>query len=81
MKKEDFRHGLLPQPRPNGDIFIESVVATGPWTNLVATSITSYTNNPAPSGAKMYQVRGAKLITTGSGSFTNLSQGIFVSLY
>ena len=52
----------------------------GPWTNLGATSATSFINNPAPPGPKMYQVRVAKLITTGSGSFTNLSQGIFVNL-
>ena len=52
----------------------------GPWTNLGATSATSFINNPAPPGPKMYQVRAAKLITTGSGSFTNLSQGIFVNL-
>jgi hypothetical protein len=40
---------------------------------------TSYTDVNAPGGAKLYQVRALKLLTTGSGSFTNLSQGIFVS--
>jgi hypothetical protein len=52
----------------------------GPWTKLGITSSTTFTDNPAPAGPKMYQVRGARLITTGSGSFTNLSQGIFVNV-
>ncbi len=28
----------------------------------------------------MYRVRAAKFLTTGSGSFTNLSQGIFTTV-
>src|SRR6185503_10321700 len=34
----------------------------GPWTNVGSTSSTSFNNNPAPAGAKMYQVRVARLI-------------------
>jgi hypothetical protein len=52
----------------------------GPWAKLGGTSSTSFTDNPAPSGAKMYQVRALKPLVTGSGSFTNQSQGIFVNL-
>jgi hypothetical protein len=51
----------------------------GPWTKLSASVISgdTYTDNNAPSGAKTYQVRAAYLTSTGSGSFTNLSQGVF----
>ena len=38
-------------------------------------------SDPAPPvGQKVYQVRALQLVTTGSGSFTNLSQGIFVTV-
>jgi hypothetical protein len=54
----------------------------GPFPLLTtnALSNTTYTHNPAPSGAKTYMVRAAKLLTTGTGSFTNLSQGIFLNV-
>jgi len=50
----------------------------GPWTKLTINPIssTTYNDNPAPSGSKMYRVRALKLTTTASGSYTNLSQGI-----
>ena len=41
-------------------------------------SSTTFTDSSAPTGQKVYQVRALKLLTTGSGSFTNLSQGVFV---
>jgi hypothetical protein len=40
----------------------------------------TFTDNSPPSGAKTYAVRAAKLVTTGSGSFTNLSQSIFATV-
>ncbi len=40
----------------------------------------SYTDSSPPAGQKMYQLRAAKLVTTGSGSFTNLSQGVFTTV-
>jgi len=54
----------------------------GPWTNLTLQPVsnTFYYDNAAPYGPKMYQVRAAKLVTMSSGSFTNLSQGIFVNV-
>ena len=54
----------------------------GSWTRISTDAITStsYTDSGAPSGAKTYQVRALKLIATGSGSYTNLSQGIFKSV-
>ncbi len=45
-----------------------------------ALTATSFTDNSPPAGQKMYQVRAAKLITTGSGSFTNLSQAVFITV-
>ncbi len=52
----------------------------GPWVKLTTSGVidgNSYTNASAPPGTKTYQVRAAKLISTGSGSYTNLSQGAF----
>jgi hypothetical protein len=34
----------------------------------------------APSGAKLYQVRAVRLQVTGSGCYTNLSQGVFANV-
>jgi hypothetical protein len=47
-------------------------------TNAIAD--TSYTNSSAPAGPKVYMVRGLNVKTTASGSFTNLSQGIFANV-
>ena len=54
---------------------------TGPWTRLTPVPITTtqFTDHSPPAKFKTYQVRSVNLTTTGSGSFTNLSQGIFVS--
>jgi hypothetical protein len=43
------------------------------------TSLT-FTDSSPPSGPKMYAVRAAKLLTTCSGSFTNLSQSAFATI-
>lgn len=52
----------------------------GPWTKLTRVPVTKtdFTDTSPPAGLKTYQVRSLSLTTTGSGSFTNLSQGIFV---
>jgi hypothetical protein len=39
---------------------------------------TTYLDRNAPSGRKVYQVRAAHEVTTGSGTFTNLSQALFL---
>jgi hypothetical protein len=44
-----------------------------------ALSSLTFTDSSPPSGPKMYAVRAAKLVTTGSGSFTNLSQSVFTT--
>lgn len=51
----------------------------GPWTRLTSAPLitTSFTDTSAVAGPRLYQVRAAKLIWTGSGSYTNLSQGVF----
>ena len=54
----------------------------GAFTNLTATApIASgnFTDTSPPSGQKTYSVRAVKLTITGSGSYTNLSQGIFAT--
>lgn len=52
---------------------------TGTWTKLTTDPVsgTSYTDSGAPSGSKLYQARALKLTTSASGSYTNLSMGIF----
>jgi hypothetical protein len=56
--------------------------AAGPFTRLTpaALSGTTFSDPAPPVGLKVYQVRALQLVTTGSGSFTNLSQGIFVTV-
>lgn len=41
---------------------------------------TSFTDNAPPAGAKLYEVRALKAAVTGSGCYTNLSQGVFVAV-
>ncbi len=52
----------------------------GPWLRITPRPIaeTYFIDPSAPPGPKMYQVRSVQLVTTGSGSYTNLSQGIFI---
>ena len=51
----------------------------GPWIRMTPTPIaeTKFTDRSAPFGHGNYLVRAVKVVTTGSGSYTNLSQGIF----
>lgn len=41
---------------------------------------TEFIDGTPPAGPKLYQVRALRLVTSASGSFTNTSQGIFVSV-
>lgn len=54
----------------------------GPWVKLTRSALaaTEFTDVSPPPGPKVYQVRALKLIETGSGSYTNLSQGVFGSV-
>jgi hypothetical protein len=51
----------------------------GPFVRITATSVAgaSYTDASPPAGNKIYLVRGLKLTQSGSGSYTNISQGAF----
>jgi len=71
-----------PSPEVGAQYYVyrSSSSLTGPWIGLAITSSTNYTDNPAPPGAKTYQVRASKLAVSGSGSYTNLSQGIFTNV-
>jgi hypothetical protein len=52
----------------------------GPFARLTWTPITTsvFSDASSPPGPKLYRVRAIKIISTGSGSFTNLSQGSFI---
>jgi hypothetical protein len=52
----------------------------GPWTRLTPHPIPTpvFTDPEPPEAPKLYQVRALALTLTGSASFTNLSQGIFI---
>ncbi len=54
----------------------------GPFDLLTPTPVAgpTFTDTPAPSGRKVYQVRAAQRVVTGSGVFTNLSQAVFVTV-
>ncbi len=54
----------------------------GPFVHLTAISTvtgTTFVDSFAPNGTKLYQIRAAKRELSGSGSYMNLSQGIFVT--
>lgn len=54
----------------------------GPFVRLTPGPITAteFTDNDAPTGRKTYMVRALALTTTGSGTFTNISQGVFATV-
>lgn len=56
--------------------------ADGPFEPITAVPVTgtTFTDDNPPGGRKVYQVRAAQLVVTGAGSFTNLSQAVFVSV-
>ena len=60
-------------------VYRSSNGASGPFTKLNTTEIstTTYTDSSVPAGTIVYMVRGSALSTTGGGTFTNLSQGVF----
>lgn len=53
----------------------------GPFTKLTSAPLTATTfvDSAPPAGGALYMVRSLQLVTTGSGSFTNISQGVFVA--
>ncbi|MEO8426550.1 MAG: VCBS repeat-containing protein, partial [Verrucomicrobiota bacterium] len=71
-------------PEPGAQYLVYRSVGglKGTWTRLTPNPIsaTSFTDNPAPPQLKVYRIRAASLSVTGSGSFTNLSQGIFLNV-
>jgi hypothetical protein len=54
----------------------------GIWTKLTGQPHANlrFTNASPPSVSTTYEVRALKLTSTGSGSFTNLSQGVFTTV-
>lgn len=54
----------------------------GPFERLNPAPVTgtSLTDAAAPAGRQLYAVRAAELVSTGSGSYTNLSQAVFVTV-
>jgi hypothetical protein len=60
-----------------------ATTADGPFNtrlNALPVNSTSFTDTSPPSGTKVYQVRAVKLVSTGSGSYTNFSQGTVSSV-
>jgi hypothetical protein len=60
-------------------VFRSTAGPDGPFEKITPTAVTgaTFTDRAAPGGRKLYQVRAAQLVTTGSGSFTNLSQAAY----
>ena len=71
-----------PAPESGAKYFVyRAHAAAGPFVRLtpVALAATTFSDDAPPAGQKVYQVRALQLVTTGSGSFTNLSQGTFAT--
>jgi hypothetical protein len=62
-------------------VFRSTTGADGPFEQITAAPVTdtTFTDDDPPGGRKVYQVRAAQLVVTGAGSFTNLSQAVFVT--
>jgi hypothetical protein len=48
--------------------------------NAVPVTVTALTDAAAPAGQLLYAIRAVELVATGSGSYTNLSQAVFVTV-
>jgi hypothetical protein len=74
--------GASPATNVTYDVFRRLQRVETPFQRLNANPIDglAFTDSDPPSGAKLYQVRARSLVRTGSGSYTNLSQGVFVSV-
>jgi len=68
-----------PEPGAQYLVYRSTNAWDGPWKKLTPAALagTRFTDEAAPAGSKLYQVRALKLVETGSGTYTNLSQGVF----
>jgi hypothetical protein len=73
-----------PSPEPAARFVVLRSVAglSGTFENLTPTPLSepTFTDEAPPAAKKLYQVRALSLVTSGSGSFTNSSQGVFVEV-
>jgi len=74
-----------PPPALKGYFLYRAADPKGPFTllnrtQLTGPSVTSFTDTSASSKEKWYMVRAAKLETSASGTYTNLSQGAFAQV-
>jgi hypothetical protein len=71
-----------PETSPLYHVYRSTNGLDGTFTRLTTngpTTSATYTDTSPPSGQKTYSVRALNLMITGSGSYTNLSQAIFVT--
>lgn len=70
-----------PGPDVTYNVYLSVTGLNGNFTKLnqAPLAATSFTAGPRRRGTMVFMVRGLKVASTGAGSFTNLSQGIFVS--
>lgn len=71
-----------PEPAARYVVLRSSAGLAGSFENLTPAPLAepSFTDETPPAGRKLYQVRALALVTGGSGSFTNCSQGVFVNV-
>ncbi len=70
-----------PEPGAQYSVYRSTNGLDGDFTKLSGPTATfTFTDNSPPAGVKMYAVRAARLLTTGSGSFTNFSQSILATV-
>ncbi|MBI2949284.1 MAG: VCBS repeat-containing protein [Verrucomicrobia bacterium] len=77
--KVDLTWTASPEPGAQYFVYRSTSQWDGPWKRLTSAPVTAtrFTDAAAPTGPKLYQVRALKLVETGSGTYTNLSQGVF----
>ena len=78
-KKVDLSWTTSPEPGAQYFVYRSTNQREGPWKKLTTAplAVARFADEAAPDGPKLYQVRALKLIETGSGTYTNLSQGAF----
>ncbi len=81
-KTIQFKWQPSPEPRVQYWVYRSAASRNGSWSRLTAKPLiqTTFTDLNPLAGPALYQVRALKLTETGSGSFTNLSQGVFIAV-
>ena len=78
----ELRWGLSPEATAGYFVYRSVNGNAGPFEKITAVPVrgAAYLDADAPAAKKLYQIRAAQRVVTGSGAFTNLSQAAFVNV-